>query len=166
MIEVLARRLQRRIFLDRVVVAPGRRDSLAQMVGFLHFAYARGRRFGASHVIEDLAHQPLCDARRAFEQPLDLLFDAVAELFGVDILGQGLVREGVEEGERHPPEGALRAWALRPLDQPEDLALPQGSLFFDAREQAFKLLGYASDAFQTDYRERAVCLMQMRLARL
>src|SRR5256885_4027334 len=271
MIEVLARRLQRRIFLDRVVVAPGRRDSLAQMVGFLHFAYARGRRFGASHVIEDLAHQPLCDARRAFEQPLDLLFDAVAELFGVDILGQGLVREGVEEGERHPPEGALRAWALRPLDrldggahvlgtarvvlepleestlvaaallaqvlvriarpqctrklialgraeteirivevgrvgtpaarcndvavqgiepegligaashelvevdadsvegaldQPEDLALPQGSLFFDAREQAFELLGYASDAFQTDYRERAVCLMQVRLARL
>src|SRR5437660_10835958 len=117
MSEVLARRLQRWILLDRVAIALRRRDGLAQMVGILNFAHARGRRFGASHVIEDFAHQPLCDARRAVEQPLDLLFDAVAELSGVDILRQGLVREGVEEGERHPPEGALRAWTLRPLDR-------------------------------------------------
>src|SRR5207245_735541 len=44
MSEVLACRLQLRIFLDRVAVAPRRRDGLAQMVGFLHFAHARGRR--------------------------------------------------------------------------------------------------------------------------
>src|SRR5256885_11482047 len=271
MSEVLARRLKHRIFLDRVAVAPGRRDGLAQMVGFLYFAHARGRRFGASHVIEDFAHQPLGNARRAFEQTLDLMLDAVAELLGVDILGQRLVREGVEEGKRHPPEGALRAWTLRPLDrldggahvlgtarvalepleestlvaaallaqvlvriarpqctrklialgraeteirivevgrvgtpaarcndvavqgiepegligaashelvevdadsvegaldQPEDLAFPQGSIFLDAREQALKFLGYASDAFQTDDRKRAVRLVQVRLARL
>src|SRR6266513_5159764 len=114
MSEVLARRLQRRTFLDCVAIL-GRRDGLAQMVAFLNFTHARGRRFGASHVIEDFAHQPLGNARRAFKQPLDLLLDAVAQLFGVDILGQRLVRESVEEGERYPPEGALRAWTLRRL---------------------------------------------------
>ena len=87
------------------------------MVDFLHFAHARGRRFGASHVIEDLAHQPLGDAWRAFEQPLDLLLDAVAQLFRVNILGQRVVRESIEQGKRHPPEGALRGWALRRFDR-------------------------------------------------
>src|SRR6266480_5805772 len=116
MSEVLARRLQRRTFLDCVAIL-GRRDGLAQMVAFLNFAHARGRRFGASHVVEDFAHQPLGDARRAFKQTLDLLLDAVAQLFGVEILWQRLVREGVEEGERHPPESALRGRALRRLDR-------------------------------------------------
>src|SRR5437899_3584952 len=117
MSEVLARRLQRWIFLDRVAVALGGRDGLAQMVGFLNLAHARGRRFGASHVVEDFAHQPLGNARRAFKQTLDLLLDAIAQLFGVEILGQCLVREGIEEGERYPPERALRGRALRSLDR-------------------------------------------------
>jgi len=88
--EVLARRLQRWILLDCVAIALGRRDGLAQMVGILNFAHSRGRRFGASHVVEDFAHQPLGDARRAFNQTLDLLLDAVAQLFGVEILGSAL----------------------------------------------------------------------------
>ena len=117
MSEVLARRLQRWILLGRVAIALGRRDGLAQMVGILNFAHPRGRRFGASHVVEDFAHQPLSDARRAFSQTLDLLLDAVAQLFRVEILGQRLVRERIEEGERHPPERALRRRTLRGLDR-------------------------------------------------
>src|SRR6266849_7748572 len=127
MTEELARRLQRRIFLDRVAIALGRRDGLAQMVGILNFAHARRRRFGASHVVEDFAHQPLRDARLAFKQTLDLLLDAVAQLFGVEILGQRLVREGIEEGERHPPERALRGRALRRLDRFDGSAHVPGS---------------------------------------
>src|SRR5258708_8476934 len=117
MSDVLARRLQRWIFFDRVAVALGRRDGLVQMIGFLNFAHARSRRLGASHVVEDFAHQPLGDARRAFKQTLDLLLDAVAQVFGVEILGQCLVREGIEEGERYPPKGALRSRTLYRLDR-------------------------------------------------
>src|SRR6266481_1994681 len=117
MTEVLARRFQRWHFLDRAAIALGRRDGLAQMVGVLDFAHALGRWFGASYVVEDLAHQPLGDARLAFPQALDLLLDAVAQLFGVEILGQRLVRERIEEGERHPPERTLRGRTLRGLDR-------------------------------------------------
>src|SRR4029077_15777724 len=61
----------------------------------------------------------------AFKQTLDLLLDAVAQLFGVEILGQCLVRESIEEGERDPPKGALRSRTLDCLDR-----IDSGAHFF------------------------------------
>jgi hypothetical protein len=83
-----------------------------------------------------------------------------------DIAVQGIEPEGLIGAARHELVEVGADSVEGALDKPEDLALPKGGLLFDAREQAFKLFGYASDAFQTDDRKRPVCLVQVRLARL
>src|SRR6266853_1160582 len=63
------------------------------------------------------ATSPASAVRSALPSRSASPFNAVAQLFGVEILGQCLVREGIEEGERYPPKGALRSRTLYRLDR-------------------------------------------------
>src|SRR5262249_102017 len=117
MSEVLARGVELGRILAGLVLAFGRRNALREVVRLLDLAHEVARRLCARHVIQNLAHQALGDARCAFAEALDLLLDAIAKRLAVQIRRQRALRERVEERERPPPERALSAGALADFDR-------------------------------------------------
>ena len=83
---MLARRLEPRgVFCRRFAL--GVRNALGKVITLLDLAYSFGHRLGARDVVKDFPQLPLGNARRAVHQTLDLLLDAIAELFGVEVSG-------------------------------------------------------------------------------
>jgi hypothetical protein len=103
--------------------SPGRRplerfgDGVLQAVGVLHVAQVRCRRPDGGDLVERLAHQPLGNGRRALDQPLHLLLDAVADALRARDVGQGARDQSIEEAERRPPERTMRRRDLCGLDR-------------------------------------------------
>ncbi len=83
-----------------------------QVVNVIGLAYIGGQSFvaggGLANEVERVAHQPLGDVARAFEQTANLHVDAGAQLLGVLLGGHALVGQRIEKTLRNPPEGARR----------------------------------------------------------